>query len=107
MVVATHQETMRLDSDSIATFRAQLDGWPLTPGDDGYDERRSVWNGMIDKRPALIVVPASEADIQVSVRFAAEQGWPSPSRGRAQRGRPRRRAGCAHARHGQPPGGGG
>lgn len=58
----------------IAALRDRLAGSLHLPGEEEYDERRRVWNGMIDRRPALIVVPASEADIQASVRFAAGAG---------------------------------
>ncbi len=73
MTVATQHATTRLDSTLIATLRARMTGSLLTPDEPGYDERRQVWNGMIDKHPALIVVPANEADVQAAVRFAAEQ----------------------------------
>jgi hypothetical protein len=35
----------------------------LTPGDSGYDTARSVWNGMVDHRPALIVRCAAVDDV--------------------------------------------
>ena len=35
--------------------RSHFDGQVLTPGTRGYDSARSVWNGMIDHRPKLIV----------------------------------------------------
>jgi UDP-N-acetylenolpyruvoylglucosamine reductase len=74
MVVASRHETIRLDAGQVASLRDRLAGEVLTPSDAGYDARRSVWNGMIDKRPALIVVPAHEGDIQRAVRFAVMQG---------------------------------
>ena len=38
----------------VEDFRGSLYGEALTPGDDGYDGARRIWNAMIDKRPAMI-----------------------------------------------------
>jgi FAD/FMN-containing dehydrogenase len=48
----------------------------LVPGDDGYDEARTVFNGMIDRRPALIAVCGSAADVVAAVNHAREQRVP-------------------------------
>jgi FAD/FMN-containing dehydrogenase len=42
------------------------------PSDESYDAARKVWNGMIDKRPALIARCTGTADIFTCVRFARE-----------------------------------
>ena len=52
--------------------RSHFDGQVLTPGSDGYDSARSVWNGMIDHRPKLIVRCASVGDVVTAVRTARE-----------------------------------
>ena len=58
-----------------ATVRpAHFDGQVLAPGTDGYDAARSVWNGMVDHRPKLIVQCASVADVVTAVRTARESG---------------------------------
>ena len=54
----------------ITARRSRFDGQVLTPGTPGYDAARSVWNGMIDHRPALIVQCASVADVVTAVRSA-------------------------------------
>ena len=49
---------------------AQLDGKALLPDTPGYDEARTLWNAMIDRRPALIVQPRNAADVAAAIRFA-------------------------------------
>lgn len=52
--------------------RPHFDGRLLTPDARGYDSARSVWNQMIDHRPALIVQCASVQDVVTAVRSARE-----------------------------------
>jgi FAD/FMN-containing dehydrogenase len=59
-----------LDGAAVDGFRASLRGPLICPGGPGYDETRKVWNGMIDRRPALIARCAGPADIVAAVRFA-------------------------------------
>lgn len=54
----------------VQELSASLRGQPLRAGDDGYDEARKIWNGMIDKRPALIARCAGVADVINCVDFA-------------------------------------
>jgi hypothetical protein len=53
-----------------AEFADGLRGPLLRPGDGGYDEARKVWNGMIDRHPALIARCVGVADVINSVNFA-------------------------------------
>ncbi|MFF0338385.1 FAD-binding oxidoreductase [Kribbella sp. NPDC004875] len=46
----------------------------LTAGDPGYDEARSVWNAMIDRRPAAIARCSSTAEVADAVRFGRTHG---------------------------------
>lgn len=55
---------------------AGFKGQAIRPGEPGYDEGRAVINGMIDKRPALIVRPRGAADIIDAVNLAREHGLP-------------------------------
>ena len=54
-------------------LRSRFWGALLRPGEEGYDEARRVWNGAIDRRPALIARCAGADDVAVAVRFARER----------------------------------
>ena len=56
----------------LRDFRASLIGQLIPPGDPDYEGARKLWNGMIDRYPALIVRCANQADIVSAVRFARE-----------------------------------
>jgi FAD/FMN-containing dehydrogenase len=61
-----------LDDSLIDKLAAGLAGALLRPTDSGYDAARKVWNGMVDKRPALIARCAGTEDVIASVRFARD-----------------------------------
>jgi FAD/FMN-containing dehydrogenase len=63
-----------LEGAALQEFEARLRGQLLRPGDDGYDDARSIWNGMIDKRPALIARCTGVADVIDAVNFARTHG---------------------------------
>ena len=69
--VATGRLT--LDEGAVQDFTASLRGEVLRPTDEGYDEARTIHNGMIDRRPTLIARCAGVADVMTSVRFARDQ----------------------------------
>jgi len=56
----------------VERFESRLRGQLLRPGDAGYEEARLIWNGVIDKRPALIARCAGVGDVIDSVNFARE-----------------------------------
>jgi FAD/FMN-containing dehydrogenase len=70
-----------LDSDLAVALAERLVGDVIAPDHAEYDSARSVWNGMIDKRPAAIARCADVGDVAVAVRFAAERGLPLTVRG--------------------------
>jgi FAD/FMN-containing dehydrogenase len=70
-----------LDPAALGALRFTLVGDALAPADDGYDAARAVYNGTIDKRPALVVRCRGVADVQAAVRFARSQGLPVGVRG--------------------------
>jgi len=59
-------------SDAVEQLRSDLRGTLLAPGAPGYDESRTIWNAMIDRRPALIARCTSAADVAAAVRFARD-----------------------------------
>jgi FAD/FMN-containing dehydrogenase len=62
-----------LDDDAIQALRERLRGPLLGPEDAGYDAARTVWNAMVDRRPALIARCAGAADVITAVNFARER----------------------------------
>ncbi len=66
---------------AVAAFKAGLRGQLLRPGDDAYDGARKIWNGMFDRRPALIARCAGTADVVSAVNFARDQGLQVAVRG--------------------------
>src|SRR6266849_8471597 len=66
---------------SVAAFKAGLRGQLLRPGDDNYDGARKIWNGMFDRRPALIARCAGTADVMSAVNFARDNGLQVAVRG--------------------------
>ena len=80
-MVHTRGKHMTTDTSTIEKLRPTIRGQVLTAGDAGYDEARRVWNGMIDKRPAVIVQAASDADIAPTIALARETGLPLAIRG--------------------------
>src|SRR5690349_13103091 len=58
--------------ERIAQFRGTLGDRLLTYGSPEYDEARTIWNGMIDRHPALIVRCMNENDVVDAVNFARD-----------------------------------
>ncbi|MGX4643911.1 FAD-binding oxidoreductase [Massilia sp. SYSU DXS3249] len=65
----------------IEALQGGLRGAVLLPGEAAYDEARTIWNAMIDKRPAVIVRCAGAADVRTAVNFARDHGLPLAVRG--------------------------
>ena len=63
-------EERAVPGEAIEALGAQLRGSLARPGEPGYDEARTIWNSMIDRRPALVVRCAGAADVRAAVRFA-------------------------------------
>ena len=85
--MATEEITHRnLADGSIAELAEALRGELIRPGDENYDEARSIWNGSIDRHPALIVRCAGVADVMRAVELRAQRAG---CRWRCGRGRTR------------------
>jgi len=68
--VDMHSGRITLGETALEALRASMRGRLLQAGDAGYDEARKLWNGMIDRRPALIARCAGTADVLSVVKFA-------------------------------------
>lgn len=69
------------DGAGISTLRSRFRGALLRPGEEGYDESRRIWNGAIDRRPAIIARCVGADDVVEAVRFARETGMQASVRG--------------------------
>ena len=70
-----------LESMSISKLQARLRGEVICPGDARYEQSRRVWNGRIDRYPALIVYCADPDDVLTTIDFARSVGLPIAVRG--------------------------
>jgi hypothetical protein len=70
-----------LRPNAVEDLRAHFRGALLRPGEEGYEEARQVWNGAIDRRPALVARCAGADDVVLAVRFAREHDLPVSVRG--------------------------
>ncbi len=68
-------------AQSIEHLKAALRGQPIQQEDSGYDAARRVYNGMIDKRPKLIVRAVDVGDVMAAIRYGRENGLLTAIRG--------------------------
>jgi FAD/FMN-containing dehydrogenase len=73
-MAALSTPTRTLPPDALAQLRSQLRGRCFLPGDPGYDEAAAVYNGMIDKHPAVVVQCHDIADVIAGVNTARDIG---------------------------------
>ena len=72
---------VQLDHSAFAELEGSFRGQLVRPTDHGYDEHRKIWNGSIDRHPALIARCAGVADVIAAVRFAHRTGLEVAVRG--------------------------
>src|SRR5947199_7368860 len=66
----------KLDASALTELETSFRGERVRPGDPSYDEHRKVWNGSIDRRPALVARCAGADDVVAALRLAREDGLP-------------------------------
>jgi FAD/FMN-containing dehydrogenase len=66
--------TITETTQAIEALRERLGGALLTPGEGGFDEATRLWNGLIEKTPALVVQPTGSADVAAAVDFVRDHG---------------------------------
>jgi FAD/FMN-containing dehydrogenase len=72
---------MAIYSDSHAALRERFGGAVLFRGDAGYDEARRVWNGVIDRHPAVIARCSTTDEVVAALAYAREHGLAIAVRG--------------------------
>jgi FAD/FMN-containing dehydrogenase len=70
-----------LANGKIEQLRSKVRGQIVLPNDPSYDEVRTIWNAMIDRRPAVIVQIAEAGDVSPAIAFARENGFEISIRG--------------------------
>lgn len=79
--MVTQLPNRELDAEAIGSLRARVRGSIIQPTNDDYDAARAVYNGMIDRKPAMIVRCSDAGDVMATVDFAREHGLPLSIRG--------------------------
>ncbi|HLC28044.1 MAG TPA: FAD-binding oxidoreductase [Dehalococcoidia bacterium] len=67
-------QALTIDEAALGKLAQGFRGRLLRPGDSGYDAARTIFNAMIDRRPALIAQPTDTSDVASAVNFARENG---------------------------------
>jgi FAD/FMN-containing dehydrogenase len=70
-----------MTTELIAKLKNEVKGQVVLPDDSNYDEVRTIWNAMIDRRPAVIVQCAEAADSSRALQFARDNGLEIAIRG--------------------------
>ncbi len=63
-----------VSEDAVGALRAAIRGTVALAGEPGYDEARTVWNAMVDRKPGLVVRARGAADVSAAVNFARDNG---------------------------------
>ena len=73
-IAATNGDKSAMDVSKVEGLAGSFKGELLRPGDKGYDDARTIWNAMIDRKPALIARCTDTTDVISAVNFARENG---------------------------------
>jgi hypothetical protein len=79
--MGTNIKDISIDDSIAQQLMSSFRGEVIRPGDADYDQHRKVWNGSIDRRPALIARCRGVSDVMAAVRFAREHGLRAAVRG--------------------------
>ncbi len=67
-------EPVEVRTEALEALSERFVGSVLQPGESGFEEGVRIWNGMIRRRPALLLQPVSDADVAEAVQFARSHG---------------------------------
>jgi FAD/FMN-containing dehydrogenase len=79
--IATRRPATAIDPRALAELASSFSGELVRPGDRSYDRLRAVWNGSIDRRPALIAACRDADEVVAALRFARNLQLPLAVRG--------------------------
>src|SRR5215831_5522197 len=68
-IISSNGENTTLTDAQVSAFKSGFNGNVLVHGDDGYEEARTIWNAMIDRRPALVAQPTSPEGVIAAINF--------------------------------------
>lgn len=66
--------TTDIAAEDVEALRAGLRGPAPAEGEPGYEDARTIWNGMVDRKPGLVIRAMGTSDIRAAVNFARAQG---------------------------------
>jgi FAD/FMN-containing dehydrogenase len=69
-ILSVTNEQVKINENTLNDFKSGLRGEVILPGDNNYESERKIWNGMIDKKPGMIVLCKGNSDVIYSVKFA-------------------------------------
>ena len=75
------EQPSAIDAGALTGFRKRFSGDVVLPADASYDDARRVWNGMIDRRPAMVVRPTQPSDVAAAIGLARDENLPLAVRG--------------------------
>ena len=58
-----------MEMSTLESLRAPIDGDVIVPGDAGFEDARTIWNGMIDREPAAVVRPKNAGDVAEAIAY--------------------------------------
>lgn len=74
MITEKQVETANASAFDLRELQSLVKGEILIEGDAGYEQARKIWNGMIDRKPAIIIQCINSYDVQHAVKFATKHG---------------------------------